>query len=138
MRLQSAVSQASIAASSNPTTLADHRYDSRTQLYSHTALVTKTLVPEASATAREDRERVTENIHLPIHFDSCKDLDEKVHRKTHPNSVDRIRYHRMATSFRRTVLCISGTHQLMQNKQIVLLNKKEQQLVRSVVEQINS
>jgi len=123
MRLQSAVSQANIVASSNATTLADHRYHSRTQLYSHTAFVTKTLVPEASATVRGDRERVTENIHLPIHFDSCKDLDEKVHHKTHPNSVDRIRYHRRATSFHRTVLCISGTHQLMQNKQIVLLNR---------------
>ena len=138
MQLDNAVNQANIVARNNAATLSGRRSDRHIQLHSHTALVTKNLVPEASATAREDRERVTENIHLPIHFDSCKDLDEKVHRKTHPNSVDRIRYHRRATSFRRTVLCISGTHQLMQNKQIVLLNKKEQQLVRSVVEQINS
>ena len=110
-------------ASSNATTLADHRYHSRTQLYSHTALVTKTLVPEASATVRGDRERVTENIHLPIHFDSCKDLDEKVHHKTHPNTVGHSRYHHRAMSSRRKGLCISCTHQPMQNKQIVLQNK---------------
>ena len=134
MRLQSAVSQASIAASSNATTLAGHRYDRRTQLHSHTVLVTKNLVLVASAKGRGDRERVTESIHLPIHFGSCKDQDEKVHHKTHPNSVDHIRYHRTAMSFRHTVLCISCTHQLMQNKQIVLMNRQEKQIVRSVVE----
>lgn len=130
--------ESSIRVSKNQTSHVGHRFDRCPQLHSRTALVTETLSLGSSAMVREDRVMVTESIHLSTYFCSCKDLDEKVHRKTHPNSVDRIRYHRRATSFRRTVLCISGTHQLMQNKQIVLLNKKEQQLVRSVVEQINS
>ncbi len=55
-----------------------------------------------------------ESIPLPTHFGSCKDLEKKVHHKTHPNSVDRIRYHHMEMSSHRTALCIFCTHQLMQ------------------------